>query len=88
MELFPSVAMEIQQAHPLLHGLQNSPCTGDRWEQADFEFSLQKSFPCNSFPCKESSHPGAGTVTKRWVPAQESWVWVLLSWGILSESSR
>lgn len=35
MEPFPGVAMEIQQAHPLLGGLQDSPRTRDRWGQAD-----------------------------------------------------
>ncbi|KAI6072854.1 hypothetical protein LUU34_00664300 [Aix galericulata] len=35
MEPFPGVAMEIQQAHPLLRSLQGSPRTGDRWGRAD-----------------------------------------------------
>lgn len=50
MELFPGVAMEIQQAHPLLHGLRDS-----RLLETDGDGLILGSFSCKGVKGKLSS---------------------------------
>lgn len=62
MEPFPGVAMEIQQVHPLLHGLRDS-----LHAETDRDRLILGSFSCKRvkviaiiLSCRESSHLGAG----------------------------
>lgn len=88
MEPFPGVAMEIQQVHPLLHGLQDS-----LHAETDRDRLILGSFSCKRvkviaiiLSCKGSSPLGAGNSDQGPAgccsdglgPSWEIWVWGLL----------
>lgn len=66
MEQFSGVAMEIEQVHPLLHGLWDSlhaETDGDRLILGSFSCKRVKVIAI-ILSCKENSHVGLGTATK------------------------